>query len=475
MAWLLWSLALAELVMAWPGLSNRQAVPKLVPFPEYPGTPYQALFDEFDPEAQLVSVHGDHEYQDPGPNDMRGPCPGLNAAANHNYIPRDGIATLESINTGLWKAYGIDQTATLALHLITNFFDGDPLTQKWSIGYASHKVSGLGLLAEKLPGLPLNLLGEAVSGLPLGQLDEGLLGLPTGICAYGHLKAESDSSVTRGDFLAPDKNSNCASYPEFYNQLLELSNKRANGCITAPVLAEHQHNRKLHSIATNPNYFAPPVASLAFAPAAHTFVWALMANHSAEQPRGFLEHHVLDEFFSYKVQPDGSRKYSYGKERIPENWYRRSHKNPWTLVDLVSGVASQCLAYPSTCQIGGNTGTVNSFQGIDLGDISGGLINVAEDLQDPTRLGCFLAQSIQAEVPSSLEKVFHGVVLDEVLALVDETLLPALSDLLRGCPNLPPGKTMSQYASKYPGAAARSGNRAETAKDSNGYPEDAPR
>ncbi|KAG6220589.1 hypothetical protein E4U34_002753 [Claviceps purpurea] len=475
MAWLLWSLALAELVMAWPGLSNRQAVPKLVPFPEYPGTPYQALFDEFDPEAQLVSVHGDHEYQDPGPNDMRGPCPGLNAAANHNYIPRDGIATLESINTGLWKAYGIDQTATLALHLITNFFDGDPLTQKWSIGYASHKVSGLGLLAEKLPGLPLNLLGEAVSRLPLGQLDEGLLGLPTGICAYGHLKAESDSSVTRGDFLAPDKNSNCASYPEFYNQLLELSNKRANGCITAPVLAEHQHNRKLHSIATNPNYFAPPVASLAFAPAAHTFVWALMANHSAEQPRGFLEHHVLDEFFSYKVQPDGSRKYSYGKERIPENWYRRSHKNPWTLVDLVSGVASQCLAYPSTCQIGGNTGTVNSFQGIDLGDISGGLIDVAEDLQDPTRLGCFLAQNIQAEVPSSLEKVFHGVVLDEVLALVDETLLPALSDLLRGCPNLPPGKTMSQYASKYPGAAARSGNRAETAKDSNGYPEDAPR
>ncbi|KAG5941071.1 hypothetical protein E4U59_001950 [Claviceps monticola] len=369
MAWLLWSLALAELVMAWPGLSNRQAVTKLVPFPEYPGTPYQALFDEFDPEAQLVSVHGDHEYQDPVPNDMRVPCPGLNAAAYHNYIPRDGIATLESINTGLWKAYGIDQTATLLLHLITNFFDGDPLAQNWSIGYASHKVSGVGSLAEKLPGLPLNLLGEA------------------------------DSSITRGDFLAPDKNSNCASYPEFYNQLLKLSNKRANGCITAPVLTEHQHNRKLHSIATNRNYFSPPVASLAFAPAAHTSVWALTANHSAEQPRGFLKHHALDEFFSYKVQPDGSRKYSYGKERIPENWYRRSHKNPWTLVDLISGVASQCLAYLSTCQIGGNTDTVSSFQGIDLGDVSGGLINVAEDLQDPTRLGCFLAQSIQAEVP----------------------------------------------------------------------------
>ncbi|KAG5947201.1 hypothetical protein E4U53_006451, partial [Claviceps sorghi] len=417
----------------------------------HPGTPNHALFAEFDPEAQLVSVHGDHEYRDPGPNDIRGPCPGLNAAANHNYIPRDGIATFESINKGLWEAYGLDQTATLVLHLLATLLDGDPLSQRWSIGYASHDVALLGPLGDKL------------------------LGVPSGLCGYGHLKAEGDASITRGDFLAPTNNSNCASYPVFYNQLLELSNRRANGLITAPVLAEHQHNRKLHSIATNPNYFASAVASLGFTPAAHTFVWALMANHSAQHPRGFLEHGVLDAFFSYTLQPDGSRTYAYGKERIPDNWYRRSHKDPWTLVDIVLGVASQCLAHPSTCQIGGNTGTVNSFQGINLGDISGGLVNVLADLQDPARLGCFLAQNIQAEVPSSLGRLVQGVLLDDALELLTGKLLPALSGFLSTCPNLPPGKAINQYASRFPGAASRSGRRGETAKDVNGYPEDAPR
>lgn len=32
---------------------------------------------------QLVSVSGEHQYVAPGPGDIRGPCPGLNAAANH--------------------------------------------------------------------------------------------------------------------------------------------------------------------------------------------------------------------------------------------------------------------------------------------------------------------------------------------------------------------------------------------------------
>lgn len=37
----------------------------------------------FDPKDQLVSVSGEHVWAAPGPGDIRGPCPGLNAAANH--------------------------------------------------------------------------------------------------------------------------------------------------------------------------------------------------------------------------------------------------------------------------------------------------------------------------------------------------------------------------------------------------------
>lgn len=35
---------------------------------------------------QLVSVSGEHEFIKPGPGDIRGPCPGLNAASNHGYL-----------------------------------------------------------------------------------------------------------------------------------------------------------------------------------------------------------------------------------------------------------------------------------------------------------------------------------------------------------------------------------------------------
>ncbi|PFH58570.1 hypothetical protein XA68_13496 [Ophiocordyceps unilateralis] len=31
-----------------------------------------------------------HDYRPPGPNDVRSPCPGLNALANHGYLRRDG-------------------------------------------------------------------------------------------------------------------------------------------------------------------------------------------------------------------------------------------------------------------------------------------------------------------------------------------------------------------------------------------------
>ncbi|KAL0570572.1 hypothetical protein V5O48_011391 [Marasmius crinis-equi] len=31
-----------------------------------------------------------HQWMAPGPNDLRGPCPGLNTLANHGFLPRDG-------------------------------------------------------------------------------------------------------------------------------------------------------------------------------------------------------------------------------------------------------------------------------------------------------------------------------------------------------------------------------------------------
>ena len=55
----------------------------------------------FDPADQLVSVTGQYAYASPAADEIRGPCPGLNAAANHGYLPRSGIASLEETVAGL--------------------------------------------------------------------------------------------------------------------------------------------------------------------------------------------------------------------------------------------------------------------------------------------------------------------------------------------------------------------------------------
>jgi hypothetical protein len=154
------------------------------------------------------------------------------------------------------------------------FFDGDLLSGRWSIGYHSDKTQSLSVVGD-------------------------LLGNETGICAYGHLKTEADSSITRGDWLAPEMNSNYASYPEFAQELLDLAKSMTGGNLTPQVLAQHQYNRKKYSIANNPNYFSPAYAGVAFTFGAHMFAYHLLANHWAEYPRGFLTPEVFQSFFSY--------------------------------------------------------------------------------------------------------------------------------------------------------------------------------
>ena len=58
----------------------------------------------FDPTSQHVSTTGQYAFVAPGAGDQRGPCPGLNALANHGYLPHNGVADIPTIisavNTG---------------------------------------------------------------------------------------------------------------------------------------------------------------------------------------------------------------------------------------------------------------------------------------------------------------------------------------------------------------------------------------
>lgn len=57
----------------------------------------------FSADAQRISVTGANAFVAPGPGDIRGPCPGLNALANHNYIPHNGVPTFAQAIAGTTK------------------------------------------------------------------------------------------------------------------------------------------------------------------------------------------------------------------------------------------------------------------------------------------------------------------------------------------------------------------------------------
>ncbi|KAK1754296.1 Chloroperoxidase [Echria macrotheca] len=64
------------------------------------------------PLSELAPERG--TYRQPGPSDVRGPCPMLNTLANHGYIPRDGRNVRASeITAALHDVVGVSSTVTL--------------------------------------------------------------------------------------------------------------------------------------------------------------------------------------------------------------------------------------------------------------------------------------------------------------------------------------------------------------------------
>lgn len=67
--------------------------------------PADIPFTTFD-RNQRVAVTGEYKWVAPGPTDIRGPCPGLNALANHGYFPHNGVVPLQLAVTATNLVYG---------------------------------------------------------------------------------------------------------------------------------------------------------------------------------------------------------------------------------------------------------------------------------------------------------------------------------------------------------------------------------
>ncbi|KAL9082067.1 MAG: hypothetical protein Q9159_006754 [Coniocarpon cinnabarinum] len=369
----------------------------------------------FNEEQQLVSTSGENQWIAPAPGDIRGPCPGLNAAANHGYLPRNGIASIEQSEparllciksellklclavTGLGAAYGLGPRISAVLAAYAIAIDGNVLEQVWSIGGP----------------LPSEFLG-------------GLIGTGQGL-SYSHNNYEGDGSIGRDDAYINHGDAHSLDVAKF-EAVYQVG--QPDDRYTLDKFRQRFHDVQQASIASNPYYFTGLFSTVVVVPAAYNFVINLMSNHSAEEPSGYLDGNVFKQFFGVSGEP-GSFVWNRGQERIPDEWYKRPTDNDYEAQDVAGDVLVGYLAYPNTLLIGGNTGKVNTFTGVDPGNFTNGVYN-AQTLAEGDNFACFAFQLLQNGIPDALNNDLGAI--SQATALVNNALSPVLGDL--SCPAL---------------------------------------
>lgn len=105
---------------------------------------------------------------------------------------------------------------------------------------------------------------------------------------------------------------------------------------------------------------------------------------------------------------------------------------------------------PRLMSIGGNTGTTNSFVGVDPAAFTKGVFDAAS-LTQGNNLECFIFQLVQSEAPGLLTSLYENVT--QALQPLASNINSNLKGL--GCPQLT-SVDNSQY-NKYPGYAKAKG------------------
>ncbi|PPJ52290.1 hypothetical protein CBER1_09557 [Cercospora berteroae] len=345
----------------------------------------------FDAEKQLIDVSegSGHEWQAPRPGDQRGVCPGLNAFANHGFLPRSGYATVAQYIDATMNVVGMGTDLAAFLGVLGALIDSGDL-MAWSMG------------GTPPPGV----------GSPLAQGGNGLTG--------SHNKYENDISPTRGDLYEIGNNYICNA-----DQFQDMIDANPGGEVTLNGLTTYRSQRFDRQVANNKYFFNGPFPGLLVQPAAFTFIYRFMANHSEEDPIGTLSYSTIQSWFGIEGE-SGSYVARQGYERIPDNWYRRSLTAPYTIPYFLGDVLNAARLHPKFLNIGGNLdGKTNNFAGVNVEDLSGGVFN-SDDLLKGNNLGCFAFQTV-AQVKADL-------LLDDILNGVQTAVGSIVTQL--GCPQL---------------------------------------
>ncbi|KAJ3286210.1 hypothetical protein HK104_009140 [Borealophlyctis nickersoniae] len=191
------------------------------------------------------------QYAPPGPNDVRSPCPMLNALANHGLLPRDGHNIPPKQYVSALKEVGcaVDFCGALA-------------------------AASLALVPTRK-----NAAGETVFGL-----DD----------LRKHLGIEHDASLTRNDFNLSPVHDNWSLDQTLYAQLRSFANPDT-GRLDVTSLAKARKTRQADSKARNPDAnFGPKQFTLAHGEAA-IFLNFFGHQHGFEVPVNVADAVFLEE------------------------------------------------------------------------------------------------------------------------------------------------------------------------------------
>jgi len=332
----------------------------------------------------LVPDPNDEAHQFIAPDytkDIRGPCPGLNAAANHGFLARDGITTFNELVDAQQNVYnvGYDLAVLLAVLGLTTT-DGDIVTEKLSIGCdATPRTSVNPTLTGSQPGLD------------------------------GHNKFEADTSLTRNDFFTAGGDNF-----DMNATLFGMMTETTGGDYNLQNLAVYRGQRWDQSVKENSNFYFGPFSLLLFGAA--SFLYELMPSGPDYKP----DYPTISSFFGAEKNSDGSYSFN-GKERIPDNWTNRL--TPYTILDVGSQIFQMYALNPRP--FGGNTGD-GQFDFINFGSIDNGTLSAPS----ATSVSCLLYMLATERIPSSLNGVVTPSV--EALSFALSQLNPAFKNL--GCP-----------------------------------------
>ncbi|PVI03886.1 hypothetical protein DM02DRAFT_694988 [Periconia macrospinosa] len=327
----------------------------------------------FDQDSQRIDVTWNHQYSAPSNRYYRGPCPALNALANHGFISPKGIASAQDI-----------------IYWSSQIF-----------GMISPDLDNISI------GAPLN--GE-ISGTPSIRLKIKPQGLN-----FPHVGLEHDGSATRLNKNESDSQGNNydLSIPLF-QQLLDhqkdIPNDQSN--FDLKILADHRFQRLQDSVAYDPLFFLQPFSGLYLQGHKYAAMTRMFANHSGRYPEGRLDRETLLSFFGVEqimVQDHTNLTYKRGSERIPNVWYRRPLDSPYGFKQSNNDLLEMARYHPElidTYGMGGNTNGPDTYEAVTIEKLTGGLYT-AETLRDGYNLSCVAIWAAQQLAPVWLDGYYE--------------------------------------------------------------------